>query len=187
MHRNLKHLFVLIAAAALVGCGGGGGEPAPVLVAPTDVTIAAAPATVSAVEDVPFTFPAGVPELGTTGTTTLAFTSTGTTPEFSITSEGGTATGTTQFGSCVFVVASSSFPTGHRLARGQTVTGNPCNIRLGTQGAPADSIARQRAAVFVLGSAASTGATVTVAINPGGTVTINGQAAGTVTLVPVSG
>lgn len=188
MHRNLKHLFVLIAAAALVGCGGGGGgEPAPVLVAPAETTLAAAPATVSAVEDVPFTFPAGVPELGTTGATTLAFTSTGTTPEFSITSEGGTATGTTQFGSCIFVVATSSFPAGHRLAAGQTVTVNPCQIRLGTQGAPADSIARQRAAVFVLGSAASTGSTVTISINNGGVVTINGQAAGTVTLVPVSG
>lgn len=189
MNKTAALLSSFLTAVALAGCGGGGGgaEPPPVLVTPAEVTIAASPATASAVEDVPFAFPAGVPELGTTGTTTVAFTSTGTTPAFSITSEGGTATGTTTFGSCIFVVATSSFPTGHRLAQGQTVTINPCNIRLGTQGAPADSIARARAAVFVLGSAASTGSTVTVVVNPGGTVTINGSTAGTVTLVPVSG
>lgn len=184
MKKTLKLLLAASTAVLLSACGG---DPEPLTVAATDTTIAAAPATVAAVEDVPFTFTAGVPDLGTTGTTTLAFTSTGTTPAFSITADGGTATGTTTFGSCIFVVASSSFPAGHRLAQGQTVTVNPCNIRLGTQGAPADSIARQRAAVFILGSAASTGSTVTVVVNPGGTITVNGQAAGTVTLVPVSG
>ena len=187
MNKTAALLYSVLTAVALAGCGGGGGEPAPVMVAPAEVTIPAAPATVSAVEDVPFTFPAGVAELGTTGSTSLTFTSTGTTPEFSIVADGGTATGTTQFGSCIFVVATSSFPAGHRLAQGQTVTVNPCNIRLGTQGAPADSIARARAAVFILGSAASTGSTVTISINNGGVVTINGAAAGTVTLVPVSG
>lgn len=187
MNKTAALFFSALTAVALTGCGGGGGEPAPILVAPAEVTIAAAPATVSAVEDVPFAFPAGVPELGTTGATTLTFTSTGTTPEFTIAADGGTATGTTQFGSCIFVVATSSFPAGHRLAAGQTVTVNPCQIRLGTQGAPADSVARQRAAVFILGSAASAGSTVTVSINSGGAVTINGQAAGTVTLVPVTG
>jgi hypothetical protein len=177
--------LLMASAAILSACGGSDDEPAQV--AATDATLGVNLAVAQAAANTPFNFPSGVPDLGTTGTTTVAFTSTATTPAFSIQNGNQTATGTTNFGSCVFVVASSSFPAGHRLAAGSQVTINPCNIRLGTQGAPADSVARQRAAVFILGSAASTGSTVTVAINSGGTVTINGQAAGTVTLVPVSG
>lgn len=183
---HFKSAVVLGAAAFLVSCGGGGGGSS-VEVAGADATLAANASTTAAVVNTPFAFPSGVSDLGTTGATTLAFTSTSTTPAFSIAADGNTATGTTTFGSCIFVVASSSFPAGHRLAQGQQVTVNPCNIRLGTQGAPADSVARTRAAVFILGGAASTGSTVTVSVNPGGTITINGRDAGTVTLVPVSG
>lgn len=192
MNKTVTLLLSFVMAAGLVGCGGGGGgggggEPAPVLVVPADVTLAASPATTAAAVNVPFTFSAGVPELGTTGETTLAFTSTSSTPTFSIVSGGNTATGTTTFGSCIFKVTASTFPAGHRLAVDQEVTINPCNIKLDTQGAPADSVARQEAAVFILGSAVSTDSTVTVTVNPGGSITINGQAAGTVTLVPVTG
>lgn len=184
MNKILVSLLVA-SAAVLSACGGGDDEPA--MVAASDTTLSVNTATAQALANTPFNFTNGVSDLGTTGTTTLAFTSTSTTPAFSITNGNSTATGTTNFGSCVFVVATSSFPAGHRLAAGQQVTVNPCQVRLGTQGAPADSVARTRAAVFVLGTAASTGSSVTIAINPGGNVTINGQAAGTVTLVPVSG
>lgn len=187
MHRNLKHLLVSFAAVALVGCGGGGGEPAPVQVAPPVVTLPAAPTTVAAVEDVPFTFPAGVPDLGTTGTTTVAFTDTSTTPAFSIASGGNTATGTTQFGSCIFVVTASTFPAGSRLALGNTVVVNPCNINVNTAGQQATGVAATRSVALLLGSAASAGASITVAVNPGGQLTLNGVSVGTVTLVPVTG
>jgi len=183
--KNLRYLIGVAAVALLAGCGSGDDDPA--LVAASDTTVPVTATTANAVVDTPFTFQGGVAELGTTADTSVAFTDTGTAPAFSINSGGMTATGTTNFGSCIFVVANSSFPAGHRLATGATVTVNPCNIRLGTQGAPADSIARQRAAVFILGGAASTGSTVTVMINSGGLVTINGVPTGSVTLVPVSG
>ncbi|MGE4243486.1 MAG: hypothetical protein AB7E83_23760 [Ramlibacter sp.] len=178
--------MAVAAAALLPACSSGDDDPLPT-VAAADATIAVTSTTAAAVTNVPFAFPSGVPDLGTTAATTVAFTSTASTPAFSISSGTSVATGATTFGSCIFVVANSSFPVGHRLATGQTVTINPCNIRLGTTGSPADSVARQRAAVFILGSAASSGSTVTVVVNPGGTITINGASAGTVTLVPVSG
>lgn len=187
MNKTASLLFGVLAAVALAGCGGGGGEPAPVLVAPAQVALAAAPTTVAAVEDVPFTFPAGVPELGTTGATTLAFTSTGTTPAFSITAEGGTATGTTTFGSCIFAVTASTFPAGHRLALGQTVVVNPCNINVNTAGAAANGVAATRSVALKLGDAVSSGSSVTVQVNPGGQLTLNGNSVGTVTLTPVTG
>lgn len=177
--------LLMASAAVLSACGGGDDEPA--LVAASDTTLSVNTATAQALANTPFNFPGGVPALGTTGTTTVAFTSTSTTPAFSIVNGSNTATGTTEFGSCVFIVANSSFPAGHQLAAGQRVTVNPCQVRLGTQGAPADSVARTRAAVFILSAAASDGSSVSISINNGGNVTINGQAAGTVTLVPTSG
>lgn len=182
-----KWSAALIAAALLTACGGGGGGGTATEVAADDVTAGVNSEVASALRAVDFTFADGVAELGTAAATTVAFTSEGASPAFSIASGGATATGTTTFGSCIFKVTSSSFPVGHRLEQGATVTVNPCSIRFGTQGAPADSIARARAAVFILGAAASTGTTVTVTVNPGGTITVNGRDVGTVTLVPVSG
>lgn len=117
----------------------------------------------------------------------MAFTSTGTTPAFSIVAEGGTATGTTTFGSCIFAVTSSTFPAGHRLALGQTVTVNPCNMNVNTAGAVANGVATSRSVALVLGAAASAGSSVTVGVNPGGQLSLNGNIVTTVTLTPVSG
>jgi hypothetical protein len=169
---------------------------APSNVASADITVGVTAPIAAAIVGTSFSFPAGAGALdasvaGQNLAVTFGGTAAATTANIVITSPTGAAVGTftanMQFGSCIFVVASSSFPAGHRLAQGQTVTVNPCNIRLGTQGAPADSVARSRAAVFILGGAASTGSTVTVTVNPGGSVTVNGASAGTVTLVPVSG
>lgn len=188
MNKTASLLFGVLTAVVLAGCGdGGGGEPAPVLVAPPEVTIAAAPTTTAAVEDIPFTFPAGVAELGTTGTTTIAFTDTSTTPAFSIASGGNTATGVTTFGSCIFVITASTFPPGSKLALGQTVVVNPCNVRVNTAGQQATGVAASRSVALQLGSAVSSGASVTVQVNPGGQLVLNGQSVGTVTLTPVTG
>lgn len=187
MNKTAALLSSFLTAVALAGCGGGGGEPPPVLVAPANVPLAAAPTTVAAVEDIPFAFPAGVPALGTTGATTVAFTSTGTTPAFSIAADGGTATGTTTFGSCIFAVTASTFPAGHALSLGQTVTVNPCNMNVNTAGAVANGVATTRSVALVLGAAASSGASVVVAVTAGGALTLNGNSVATVTLTPVSG
>lgn len=187
MNKTAKLLFSVVTAVVVAGCGSGGDEPAPVLVAPATVALAAAPTTVAAVEDIPFTFPSGVAELGTTGTTTVAFTDTSTTPAFSIASGGNTATGTTQFGSCIFVVTASTFPAGSRLALGNTVVVNPCNINVNTAGQQATGVSATRSVALLLGSAASAGASITVAVNPGGQLTLNGVSVGTVTLTPVTG
>ncbi|MBW7935555.1 MAG: hypothetical protein H3C62_18495 [Gemmatimonadaceae bacterium] len=189
MNKTAALLLSVFTAIALTGCGGGGGggEPPPVLVAPEEVKLAAAPATTAAVEDVPFTFPAGVPDLGTTATTTVAFTDTSTTPAFSISSGGNTATGTTQFGSCIFIVQQSTFPAGSRLAVGNTIAVNPCNINVQTAGLQATGVATTRSAALALGAAVSAGSSIVISVNPGGQLSVNGASVGTVTLVPVTG
>ncbi|MHB1124330.1 MAG: hypothetical protein ACYC0T_16665 [Ramlibacter sp.] len=179
-------LTLVVAVAGLAGCGGDNDE-AVVAVVTADTTLSASPTTTAAVEDVPFTFPAGVPDFGTTGTTTVAFTDTSTTPAFSIASGGNTASGTTAFGSCIFRITASTFPSTHKMAVGNTITVNPCNIKVETAGMKADSPAEKRSIALLLGSAASSGVAVDVDVNPGGQLTLNGKVAGTVTLEFVTG
>lgn len=185
MKISFKWAGILVTAFALYGCGGGGSE-APVMAVAADAQVPAAAAVTAAVVDVPFTFTA-VPALGTTATTTIAFTSTATTPAFSIASGGMTATGVTTFGSCIFAVTSSNFPAGHALALGQTVVVNPCNLNVNTTGAVANGVATSRSVALLLGAAASAGSSVIIAVTSGGALTLNGNNVGTVTLTPVSG
>jgi hypothetical protein len=186
-HKRIVGLALgLVFAGVLVGCGGGGGAPTPVLVAQTDANLAASPTTTTAVANVPFTFPGGVTDFGTTAATTVAFTNTSTTPAFSISTATGTATGTTTFGSCVFTVTGVSGSVGS-LHLGSTVTVHPCNLSVGTEGAAANGVATSRSVALLLGAASSAGAAVTVSVNPGGQLTLNGNAVGTVTLAPVTG
>jgi len=188
MNKSAKLLLSFFAAAALAGCGGGGGgEPAPVMVTTTDTTVAAAPAVTAAVATVPFSFPTGVTQFGTTATTSVTFTNTAATPAFSIAADGHTATGTTRFGSCIFAVTSSSFPAGHALALGQTVTVNPCTLNVNTAGAVANGAATTRSVALVLGAAASANSSVTIGVNAGGQLSLNGNIVTTVVLTPVSG
>ena len=188
MKKTVTLLMSFVLATALVGCGGDNDdEPAPVAVVPEATVLAASPTTTAAVEDVPFVFPQGVPDLGTTASTTIVFTDTSTTPAFSISSGGNTATGTTAFGSCIFRVTASTFPAGHRMSVGQQITINPCNIKAETSGMSVDAPAEQRSVALLLGSAASSGTPVTVDVNPGGQLTLNGRAAGTVTIEFVTG
>jgi hypothetical protein len=186
MNNPLALAVVFLAAATLTACGGSS-EPAPVEVAAADAKLPANPTTTAAVANIPFTFPGGISDFATTSTTTVAFTNTSTTPAFSIASGGNTATGTTTFGSCIFAITASTFPTGSRLAKGNTITVNPCNINANTAGLSANGVGTTRSVALLLGAAASSGATVTLSVNPGGQLTINGQSAGTVTLTPVTG
>lgn len=178
-------LSATVAAAMLVACGGGS-DPVD-SVATSNTTLAANGTTASAVTAVPFSFPAGVTELGTTAATTVTFTSSSATPAFSIASGGNTATGVTTFGSCIFTVSASTFPTGHALALGQIVTVNPCNLNVATAGAVANGVAQSRSIALLLGAAASANASATVGVNAGGNLTLNGNSVGTVTLTYTTG
>jgi hypothetical protein len=178
-------LAAIVSSVTLVACGGGD-DPAPAVVA-TNTDVATNANTAAAVANLPFVFPSGVPELGTTASTTLSFTNTATTPAFAIASGGMQAQGTTTFGSCIFVITQSTFPAGHRLALGQTITVNPCNIRANTAGKSNNGVAENRAVSLILGAALSQGVTVTINVNEGGQLTINGRDVGTVTLTPVTG
>lgn len=200
MNKTVTLLSSFFLATALVGCGGGGGgsgaaEPPPVAVVTQPTVLAATPATTAAVAEKPFAFPAGVPDLGTTAPTTITFsapaattgTGTVTAPVFTIASEGYTAKGRTTFGSCVFAITESTFPAGHKMSVGNTITINPCNIRVETTGLAVNAPAQEAAVALVLGAAASSGTPMQVDVNNGDQLTLNGNAAGTVTIVFVTG
>ena len=181
-------LLLAVAAVALVTACGGGGSPAPVAqVAKTDTALPASPTVTAAVLNTAFAFPAGVSSFGTTATTTVAFTGTSTTPAFSISSGGKTATGTTTFGSCIFTITSSTFLPPSPLAVGNVVTVEPCYLDLETQGQAANSVSQTRDMSLWLGSTESTETPISVSLSPAGQITINGQSGGTITLAPVTG
>ncbi|MCG2592034.1 hypothetical protein LZ009_04490 [Ramlibacter sp. XY19] len=191
MKKRILLIATLFGATLLAACGGGGGGET-FTVASSDLAISAdktqGPALAQDISGETFTFGA-VPDFGTTGTTSVVVTSTSATatPTFSIASTTGTASGALEFGSCIFRVTSSTFPSTSPMAVGKTVTVANCQLTVSTRLLVADAIARERSATLRLNTAVSSGTLVTVSINEGGQVTINGKAAGTVTLQPVTG
>jgi hypothetical protein len=181
MGKASQVLLALAAAVVLSACGGGGGDDAP-SVAAADTTVGVTATVTAAVASTPFSFPSGVSDFGTTAATTVTFNDTTATPAFSISSGGNTATGTTTFGSCHFTIVSSSFLAPHRLAAGNTIIVNPCNININTKGQVANGADQSRSAALLLGAGLSSGTSVTVSVNANGQVTINRTAVGTVTL-----
>jgi hypothetical protein len=187
MNKPFALALAIFAAASLTGCGGGGGEPTPTQVVASATTIPATATSTAVATGVPFSFPAGISDFGTTVTTTVAFTDTSTTPAFSIAAGGNTATGTTTFGSCHFKILASTFPSTSKLAVGNTITVDPCSIIADTSGISPNATAEQRSLALKLGAAASAGTPVTMSVNAGGQLTINGKSAGSVTLQVVTG
>jgi hypothetical protein len=187
MNKMLSLALAVFAAVSLTACGGGGGEPPATQVAAADTTIPANGTTTAAVTNIPFTFPAGITEFGTTSTTTVAFTDTSTTPAFSIASGANTATGTTAFGSCIFKITQSTFASTSKLAQGNTITVEPCSFKVNTAGVSANGVAVSRSIALTLGAAVSSGQPVMLNVNPGGQLTINGRSVGSVTLQFVTG
>ena len=179
-------MLTLLVASTLVACSDGGGT-AQVEAVKTDTVLPASPTTTAAVVNTTFDYPTGVPSFGTTTTTTVVFTNTATTPAFSITSGGNTATGTTTFGSCDFLITESTFLPPSPLAVGNTIIVNPCNLNINNHGQLANGQGEQHSLNLQLGDAFSTGEPITVNVNAGGQLTINGNPAGTVTLVPITG
>jgi hypothetical protein len=186
MNKMLALALAIFATASLTACGGGGGEPPPTQVVAAATTIPVTATSTAIATGIPFAFPTGVTEFGTTSTTTVAFTDTSTTPAFSIASGGNTATGTTTFGSCHFKILASTFPSTSKLAVGNVITVDPCSLVADTSGLPGNATAEQKSLALKLGAAASAGTPVTMSVNPGGQLTINGKSAGTVTLQVVT-
>ena len=189
---KVKNLILAtLVSATLVACGGGGSDvsaPAFATIATSNVTANVTAATSAAVVNQPFTFAAGLPaEFGTTTATDVAFTSTDAAPTFSISSNGATATGTTAFGSCIFTVLSSTFPVGSKLAVGQTVRVEPCQLKIATAGATAGGSASNREVKFALGSVSSIGKNFSVLVNADGSVVLGNITIGTVTIGVVTG
>jgi predicted small lipoprotein YifL len=191
MKKLVASVSALVVAASLTACGGGGGEPAPVAVVAAPTTLKASPTTTAAVTNTPFAFPSGVPDLGTTGLTTITMStpasSTATGPNFSISSQGQTATGAMAFGSCIFKITDSTFPSTSKLAAGNTIEVSPCDLVVDTSGVPANGTAVTKSIKWDLGAGVSTGEPVTVNVNNGGQLTLNGKSEGTVTLTFVTG
>jgi hypothetical protein len=187
MNKLLSVLLSLaVATSMLAACGGNGGNEG-VQVAPPVAVIPASPTSVAAVVNTTYAFPTGVPSFGTTSTTTVVFTSTATTPAFSISSGGKTATGTTTFGSCHFKITQSDFVAPSPLAAGNTIIVNPCNISVDTNGQASTGTNQVQPSNFVLGTASSTDVPVVVSVDSSGNINVNGSFLGTVPLVPLTG
>jgi len=194
-HRSPMTRYTAAAAglvlAFVAGCDS---DPtAPTLVVASNTTLATNPAVAQAIAGTTFNFPGGAAAISTeTAGQNLALTFTNANAATMVfTNAAGATTGTittsVTYGSCIFVVSASTFPTGHRLAQGNTVVVNPCNINVNTAGQQATGVSATRSVALLLGSAASAGAAINVSVNPGGQLTLNGISVGTVTLVPVSG
>ena len=181
--------LVLCGSVLMTACGGGSDSEAPVasnnVAANIDPTTGAS--VVGSVLSQDFAFPAGVADLGTTVPTSLTLTGSGTAPTFAIKAGGEAATGEMSYGSCIFTVTNSTFPVGHRLALGQTLTVTPCALNLQTANQPADSRARPLNVTFVLGRNTSDPVVVTASINPNGTIAVNGTPIGQTVVVVATG
>ena len=190
--------FLSKAAAALVVCSvallaacGGGGDSAPAVATSTVATANLnTPITATnavALSNLTQTFITGIPEFGTTGTTTLVFTSTGTgtatSTDFKIASNEGTASGKVIFGSCIFNFTASTIP---GLVAPRTITIQNCNVNVPTSGGVANS-PTIRLTTFTLGALTGTGSSAVVTINANGDVTIGGVLIGRVAVTVTTG
>lgn len=176
-----KWAVVSSATALLVACGGGGGgSDGPISVAvgnPNFVVDGTNGSNAVQAMAQTMTFPNGVPDFGTTSSTTLAVTASplGTPPpSFVISSGGSTASGDLTFGSCIFTVKSSTFAAGSKLATGAKVTVSNCSLLLNINGAAATGTPVGVTAVLTLNTVSSNPYKITVVITPTGQVMVNG-------------
>jgi len=230
MHTAVRRFMVVVGvlAGALLVLGCPGGEEAapvaptpapptpaaPVVVAASDLAIAAAANTVQSIEGQTFALANGsaiaTPAAGGCNPTcptlatqpiTVTFTNTNlATPTATIVAPNVTGTdgqparfsGPTTFASCTFVVTLSTFPLGSGPQVGNTITVNPCQIIAETGGVQATGQATTVQILLQLGAVPSAANQATVSINPTtGVVTINNvtlsAAVGSVILQTVTG
>lgn len=190
MNKRFLLVAALFSAFVLTACGGGSDNT--FLGASSDLTVemnaANGPNTAAAVANETFVYTSGVPDFGTQNLpTTVTWTNTATTPSFLIEEDDHSATGTTEFGSCIFRVTSSTFPASSPLATGKVVTIATCRVIVRTRGQPADGNPRQRDIFLVLNAVTSQGTTATVSVDANGVVTVNGRVVGTVPVQQLTG
>ncbi|WP_404299881.1 hypothetical protein [Alicycliphilus denitrificans] len=190
--RNARILVVsMVAAAALAACGGGS-DPAPVKVASSNVSKTLnkdsnTDGTMTTLQTVSsgFSFPSGTAELGTTEATTLAIKGTVAAPEFEVKTSANKATGKFSFGSCVFTITATDFPSGplaaplttaELAAGGRVITITPCETGVNTAQKTADGTEQNTTATLKLGATLGS-APVKVVIAQDGTVRVNGSTA----------
>jgi hypothetical protein len=184
--RFFSLLAVAVAGVALTGCFWDSGSDSTLAVASTDLTTAASETTIAAVVNTDYEF-AAVPVFGTDSTTIVSFTSATATPAFSIRSAGMAATGVTTFGSCIFTVTASTFPSSAPLALGKVLEVEPCALKVKIKGVQAGNQVASLATEFILGTLTSGSVTKTVTIDANGTVSVGGIVLGSVTLVQSTG
>ncbi len=183
--------LVVCSVALLAACGGGDSAPAVTTstVASANLSTPITAANATALSNVTQTFATGIPEFGTTGPTTLVFTSTGTgtatSTDFSVSSGGGVATGKVTFGSCIFNIATSTIP-GLLAPPARIITIQNCTVNVPTSAGVA-GVTTNRTVTFTLGQLTGTGSTVPVVINANGVVTIGGFTVGTVAVTVTTG
>ncbi len=182
-------ITLAITSAFLVACGSSDSTPAPTT--PTPAATAATTAnvnatTVAAITGKPFVFPAGVAALGTTAVTTLTITDAAV-DTFAVSAGADSYSGTLTYGSCTFLINTSTFTAPSPYAAGQTFTVPTCSVSAATSGVAANGQANNLPVTFNLGGVNSTAQALAVVIAPNGSVTIGGAPVGTVTVVTPTG
>lgn len=185
-----KYALASLAVATLVACGGGGGGGT--LAAGSDVTVGIDATNgaqiIKALDNLALNYADGVDAFQTKGTpTSLTIANTGSaTPTFNIASGTFAATGEVGFGSCKFVVKTSTFPGGHPLSVGQTITVTPCQLVAATSGQTADGVPVESDVKLVLNGAQPEARKLPITITPAGAVQIVTPSGTTISLGTIS-
>lgn len=187
----LKYALASVAVATLVACGGGGGGGGGTVAAGSDVTVGISAANgaqiIKALDTLALNYANGVPDFGTVAPTTLTIADTASaTPTFNIASGVFAATGEVGFGSCKFVVKTSTFPGGHPLSVGQTITVTPCELVANTSGQAANSVPVELDVQLVLNGAKPEARRLPITITPAGAVQIVTPSGTTISLGTIS-
>jgi hypothetical protein len=179
---QVKHSALLLALAGSVILAGCGSSSSSTTTSASDLPAVALTPTngaslINAVTGKTFAFPgtAGVPALGTTGPTSVAFSG----QNFTITQTGSSAgsySGTMSYGSCIFTVTATSLST---VKIGDKITVNPCSLDINTAGQGTGST-QDRPVTLVLGTTTSIPTAVPVLVTAQGEVIVNGTSAGSV-------
>lgn len=191
--RKLNYLFACVAAAALVACGGGGGDDTTTVAAdaaPVAVNKETGAAAAQALAGKPISFPAGVPDFGTTTATTLTLTApaaAGAAPTFAVAADGGSASGDLTFGSCIFTVKQSTFVAPHPLQLGAVRTISDCKIDLNTANVAAEGGSATVEVTVALNGTTSAPVTTTVVIQSNGDILVGGAKITSVQVTQVTG
>jgi hypothetical protein len=190
----MKRMFLLAAllssATVLVSCGGGGGEDTTAVAAEdlevrVDATNGAE--LFKALESESFVYDDGVPDFGTTTATKVDVvdaSATGGGLGFRISSDGNTATGALEFGSCRFRIRQSNYPS--PVVVGTVVKVSDCRIRVNAEGLPADGSFKNVSITVTLNGRAAT-RTVSMQLRTNGTIVIKSVLFGTVRIRQVTG